>query len=81
MVIRSDNGLPAEVADGFATISDEDCEALMSELRLTPLQGAIGVAARGFIVMIFRRVKRPAMIKFRGWPVEYRIGGGMPRAL
>ncbi len=57
-----------------------DCEALLKELFLTPYNGAVGVTAGGFLVIIFAKVKRPAMLKFRGWPIDYRIGGGMARA-
>lgn len=60
--------------------SDEDCDALMSELELTIYTGAIGVSPQGFFVIIYRRVKKPALIKYRGWPIRYSIGGGMARA-
>lgn len=60
--------------------SDEDCDALMQELGLTPWTGAIGTSSQGFFVIIYRRVKKPALIKYRGWQVHYRIGGGMARA-
>ena len=59
----------------------DDCNALLAELRLTPTTGCIGISSEGFFVIIFQRVKKPPLIKFRGWPIRYHIGGGMPRAL
>ena len=63
-----------------ATGSEEEAMALMCELRLTPLAGVVGVGAAEWIVIIYERCKRPALTHWLGWPVKYRIGGGMPRA-
>lgn len=68
------------MSDNISRPTAEDCTALLSELRMTPMQAAIGISARGFFVLIYASVKRPPMIRFRGWPIEYRIGGGMPVA-
>ena len=54
--------------------------ALLRELRLTPAQGNVAVGDREWIVMIYGQHKRPAITRWRGWPVRYDIGGGMPVA-
>lgn len=58
----------------------DDCYALHAELRLTSVTGCVGISVDGFFVIIFQNVKKPPLIKFRGWPIKYSIGGGMPRA-
>jgi len=71
---RTDDWFNSEAAS-------EQCLALAAALRLGPMGGAVGLTATGFLVMIYESQKRPALIKWHGRPVEYRIGGGMPRAL
>ena len=61
--------------------SEQDCRELLRELRLAPSQGCVGIGERGFFVMIFGKVRKPPMTKFRGWPIRYHIGGGIPEAL
>lgn len=61
--------------------AEQDCRDLLRELRITPSQGCVGIGERCFFVMIFARVNRPPMTKFRGWPIRYHIGGGIPEAL
>ena len=58
----------------------DDCAALRQELRLDVMEGAIGITSSGFLVIIYAKAKKPPLIKFHGWPIQYRIGGGMPRA-
>lgn len=62
--------------------TSEDCFALLFELGFTIHNGSIDISAsaNGFFVIIYRQIKRPAMIRFRGWPIEYHIGGGTARA-
>lgn len=77
--------MPHDVTDSpdqspMAKPTEQDCRDLMRELHITPQTGAAGITGSGFFVMIYAKVKRPAMVKFRGWPVRYFIGGGIPRA-
>ena len=58
----------------------QDCHDLLSELRLTPSQAFVGIGWDNFFVIIYADKKRPAMIRFRGFPIEYSMGGGMPLA-
>jgi hypothetical protein len=60
--------------------TEDDALALLKELGLTYHDGAIGTAEAGFFVIIFCNRKKPPLTKFRGWPIRYSIGGGMPRA-
>ena len=58
-----------------------DCLALLEELRLTPSQASVGTTSDGFLVLIYKKTRRPLVVHFRGHPVKYLIGGGMPKAL
>ena len=58
----------------------EQCEALLRELGLSYSQASIGIGSGRFHVYIWDKRKRPALVKWLGWPVEYHIGGGMPVA-
>jgi len=58
----------------------EQCEALLRELRLSYRQASVGIGGGKLHVYIWDNRKRPALIKWFGFPIEYHIGGGMPVA-
>ena len=62
------------------TGSSEDALALRKELGIRRDQGGVGIGDGEWLVIIFDKVKKPPIIKWKGWPVRYHIGGGMPRA-
>lgn len=61
--------------------TEQDCDDLLRELNLTDREATVGIGAGTLFVVIYRRCKKPALAAWRGWPVSYNIGGGVPRAL
>lgn len=59
----------------------EAIKGLMDHIGITFLEGTIAVASDRYIVYIYKNVKKPPVIKWLGWPVEYRIGIGEVQAL
>ncbi len=77
--------MPNESLSADAGPDDEETSAvdgLADAIGLKlPYDGSIGVAKGKWVVMIWAKRPTPALKEFRGKPVEYRIGGGKPRAL
>lgn len=68
-------------ATGMSEPTEKDCEDLMRELGLGLAEGSVGVGSGIMFVMIYERRKKPALVTWRGWPIAYRLGVGMPSAL
>lgn len=60
----------------------DEATNIMAELNLTPWDGGVGYNSVGneWFVMIFEKVKKPALIKWKGAKINYSIGGGFPKA-
>jgi hypothetical protein len=58
----------------------EAAHELQYALGIHPMDGGVGITKIGWLVIIYAQCKRPPLIRWRGRPVEYRIGGGMPIA-
>lgn len=56
----------------------DDCIALRRELGLAVDQSDIETGDACFHVYIYENIKRPPMIKFRGYPINYHIGDEKP---
>jgi len=69
-----------EGGDGMSTTIQRDAHELRETLGLSYTQGSIAIGADSWIVFIWGDRKKPPLIKWKGKPVVYRIGGGMAKA-
>lgn len=64
-------------------IADEErkqARELREKLGIGYTNGTIGISEEGFVVYIWNKVKKPDIDTWYGKSVEYRIGGGKPKA-
>ena len=57
-----------------------EAQAICEAVGLSYTQGSVGWTGDGWIVYIFANRKKPPLVKWKGLPVDYRIGCGMPVA-
>lgn len=71
--------MPAEPAP-VESSEDVKAERLLAALGLNYRQANVGIGRNEWFVTIYNRQKKPTLSEWMGWPVTYRIGGGIPRA-
>lgn len=58
---------------------EEEAEALLKELGLSYRQACVGFDEKRWHVTIYERRKKPALRKWAGLPIIYRINNGQLR--